>query len=34
MGWVIQGWDMVGHQGGIGWELQGTESINATGYQI
>ena len=21
-------------QGGVGWELQGTESRNATGYQI
>ena len=31
VGWVIQGW---GGSCWGGWELQGTESRHATGYQI
>ena len=40
VGWAIQGWSGSCRDGvgwvisGVGWELQGTESRNATGYQI
>ena len=43
VGWVMQRWGGVSHagmgcswsyQGEVGWELQGTESRNAIGYQI